>query len=155
MWRLVLAVLFLISCGQDPVPPPTQSIARPADLKLDEYAQKIEDFLKKELAESYNDSISVATEKQMREGHAIYQQRCAGCHGTTGMGDGMLAAHLNPKPSNFTDKYSALRFSDKGRMHIIKVGLMKHGAQMTPFGEFLDDDDIFAVYSYTKAFIKE
>src|SRR5438309_593858 len=31
-------------------------------------------------------------------GHAIYEKNCLSCHGTRGLGDGPVAAGLNPKP---------------------------------------------------------
>src|SRR4051794_10610951 len=35
---------------------------------------------------------------------AIFNERCAACHGTDGNGKGPAAAALNPKPRNYTDK---------------------------------------------------
>lgn len=36
---------------------------------------------------------------------ALYQQRCASCHGTTGRGDGPAAAGLMVKPRRFSDAF--------------------------------------------------
>lgn len=37
------------------------------------------------------------------EAATLFAQRCAMCHGTSGLGDGVAAANLNPKPRNYTD----------------------------------------------------
>jgi cytochrome c5 len=33
----------------------------------------------------------------------VYNTRCVPCHGSQGVGDGVAAAALNPKPRNYTD----------------------------------------------------
>lgn len=152
MFRLAVCVLVLAACAADPKP---SSPSERKSVQLDDYSKNIDSALRTALGAAYDQPLEAATAAQLAQGQAVYLQRCAGCHGSAGQGDGMLAAHLNPRPSNFTDPASALRFSDRGRMHIIKVGLVEYGAQMTAFGEFLDDDDLFAVYSYTKSLLKE
>src|SRR5262245_8874577 len=42
--------------------------------------------------------VSIAT------GERVFKERCEQCHGASGHGDGPLAASLNPKPRNMTDK---------------------------------------------------
>jgi mono/diheme cytochrome c family protein len=37
-------------------------------------------------------------------GKAVYDTRCAACHGATGLGDGPGAALFKTKPQNFTDR---------------------------------------------------
>jgi mono/diheme cytochrome c family protein len=39
----------------------------------------------------------------MKKAAEIFAQRCASCHGATGVGDGPAAAALQPKPRNFKD----------------------------------------------------
>lgn len=46
-------------------------------------------------------------------GRQLYIQRCAGCHGETGRGDGPAAAWLRPRPTNFAEHaYATARLSD-------------------------------------------
>lgn len=40
----------------------------------------------------------------MAAAQAKYDTLCSTCHGKTGIGDGVNAAALNPKPRNYTDK---------------------------------------------------
>jgi len=43
-----------------------------------------------------------ADQASIADGSALYQANCAKCHGTTGHGDGPLAAGLDPKPFDLT-----------------------------------------------------
>ena len=46
-------------------------------------------------------------------GPQLYRDRCAGCHGATGAGDGPAAAWLRPRPTNFAEhQYTTARVSD-------------------------------------------
>lgn len=54
---------------------------------------------------------------------ALFQTNCAGCHGATGEGNGILAKQLNPEPTNFTDKNRALNRSLLGLFDAISNGL--------------------------------
>lgn len=38
----------------------------------------------------------------LKEGKAVFEKLCAPCHGTSGKGDGPLAAHLAKKPADLT-----------------------------------------------------
>lgn len=54
----------------------------------------------------------------MKKATEIYTQRCATCHGATGVGDGPAAAALNPKPRNFKDPAWQKSVTDE---HIEKI----------------------------------
>ena len=54
------------------------------------------------------DSTSAAeAEAELRRGESLFNQNCAGCHGSSGHGDGVVAAALWRKPKNL----AATRFS--------------------------------------------
>jgi len=68
-------------------------------------------------------------------GPALYQQRCASCHGKDGRGDGEYAGLLNPRPHDFTSGRYKFRSTDTGALptdddlaHSITEGL--HGTSM-------------------------
>lgn len=42
-------------------------------------------------------------EAALRRARAIYQERCASCHGAKGDGNGLGAAFIKPKPRDYTD----------------------------------------------------
>ncbi|MBI4355617.1 MAG: c-type cytochrome [Candidatus Omnitrophica bacterium] len=47
-------------------------------------------------------------------GQAVYEQYCARCHGAAGAGDGPDAAHLFPRPRDFTQGFSKFRSTASG-----------------------------------------
>src|SRR5712692_8905241 len=44
-----------------------------------------------------------ADARSIAAGRELYQKHCAGCHGETGKGDGMMGEELDPKPADLTD----------------------------------------------------
>lgn len=74
------------------------------------------------------------------DAEAIFAQRCAVCHGTSGEGDGMAAANLNPKPRNYTDKSWQASVTDEQLKQIIVQGGEKMGKSlMMPANPDLQD----------------
>lgn len=67
------------------------------------------------------------------DSEALYRQHCAACHGAAGMGDGALAAHLEPPPINFHDRERAENRSLLGLYDAISEGL--EGTSMTAFDQ--------------------
>jgi mono/diheme cytochrome c family protein len=76
-------------------------------------------------------NISAADRK---EAHAIFQARCATCHGQFGRGDGPGAAALNPKPQNYADAAWQAKVTDAEIEKAIVFGGAAVGksAQMVP-----------------------
>ena len=60
-------------------------------------------------------------------GKTIYEKNCANCHGKTGVGDGLLGAELNPKPSNLTDADWKHGDSDGEIFLVIRTALKGRG----------------------------
>jgi high-affinity iron transporter len=80
----------------------------------------------------------------------LYAERCSGCHGDQGGGDGPAAAALIPPPRNFRD--AALwrdRTFEQMRM-VVKKG--KPGTMMPPFDGVLTDAEIDAVTHFVQRF---
>lgn len=63
--------------------------------------------------------ISEAARKEAAE---IFATRCFACHGATGLGDGVAAAALTPKPRNYHDKEWQKSVTDEAIEKIIKLG---------------------------------
>ena len=57
------------------------------------------------------------------QGAKLYAEQCAGCHGSTGRGDGPLAASLDPRPVDFTDLSRARERSLFGLYQVVTQGL--------------------------------
>jgi len=89
-----------------------------------------------------------------------YKMFCETCHGATGMGDGLAAASLNPKPANFAIgafKYDANGNGTKGDLEDIKAivrdGAAKHGGSpLMAAWPMLSPEQLQAVAEYVKAF---
>jgi len=56
------------------------------------------------LVDSYDINISPSVLPSITRGQQLFQENCIACHGVNGMGDGMQAAQLTPRPANFHDR---------------------------------------------------
>jgi high-affinity iron transporter len=61
----------------------------------------------------------------------LFEQSCAGCHGESGQGNGLLAVKLSPTPTDFTDKHRAVNRSVLGLYDAIANGIS--GTSMAGF----------------------
>ncbi len=97
------------------------------------------------------------TGSQSAVGKSIYNVHCAQCHGTTGKGDGVASALLNPRPRNFTSGMFKFRSTESGSLPTdddltttIKSGL--HGTSMPDWSPFIKGDSLKKVVDYVKTF---
>jgi cytochrome c553 len=56
------------------------------------------------------------------EARNTFNTLCVTCHGTSGTGDGIAAANLNPKPRNYTDRAWQASVTDDQIRQIILMG---------------------------------
>jgi mono/diheme cytochrome c family protein len=83
-------------------------------------------------------------------GAQVYAERCSGCHGDHGAGDGPAADALVPKPRNFRDAtFWRDRTFDQLR-GIVKKG--KPGTMMPGFDGVLTDAEMDAVTRFVQGF---
>lgn len=96
--------------------------------------------------------INLTDPSPITEGQLIYQENgCATCHGHQGLGDGILAKGLNPKPRDFTsyDEMNRVPFQSM-------YSAIKEGIPFTAMPSFnLSDTQIRAVISYIRSFLTE
>jgi high-affinity iron transporter len=90
-------------------------------------------------------SISAAAQ----DAQALFEQRCAACHGPTGMGDGPAAAALQPPPQPFR---KALKIRDDAWIaKIISKGGPSVGLPPSmPAFSSLKDDQVKELVEYIK-----
>jgi len=90
------------------------------------------------------------------KGKATYDQYCAGCHGSTGKGDGPAAGALNPKPRDLSDKAYARSLKDEYLFQITKDGgaAVKKSPLMPAMGKTLKDDQIKDLVAYLRSLAK-
>jgi high-affinity iron transporter len=74
----------------------------------------------------------------LENGSNIFAEACASCHGTKGMGDGVLAQGLTPQPSNFHDPEVINKISPLQAFNTISLGL--EGTSMRAFSEYTTDE---------------
>ena len=87
-------------------------------------------------------------------GQEIFQYRCAGCHGTSGHGDGPGAAALvDVKPVDFTTDTLVAK-ADWNAVHakVRDGGQRVHGSTMPPWGQILTDADVWDLVAYLATF---
>ena len=81
------------------------------------------------------------------DGDRIYAERCSGCHGDQGAGDGPAAPALVPKPKNFRESRDRTR---EQLLAVVKKG--KPGTMMPPFDGVLTDPEMDAVVRVVQRF---
>ena len=80
---------------------------------------------------------------------ALYQQQCASCHGTTGAGDGVASAGMDPPPIDFTDAARARQRSVFALQQVIEQGL--EGTTMLSYAH-LPEEERWALAFYVGQF---
>ncbi len=71
-------------------------------------------------------------------GARLYSSQCAGCHGASGHGDGVLAKGLDPAPADFHDHDRVAQRSVYGFYNSITLGVT--GTAMKSFSELPEED---------------
>jgi cbb3-type cytochrome c oxidase subunit III len=81
--------------------------------------------------------------QKAREGGAIFQELCVGCHGTDGRGETEIGKKV--KAADLTSSETQQQ-SDAELTKVVKTGQKK----MPAFGDKLGDDEIKAVMAYVR-----
>jgi high-affinity iron transporter len=100
------------------------------------------------VAERFNVALDVIPTQvpSLARGATVYQQNCAGCHGTAGAGNGPLAANLRPPPADLTDRSSLHDQSPLDFYRRVTIGVV--GTAMPAFESRLPAEDRWAVAVY-------
>ncbi len=93
---------------------------------------------------------------QVAQGKATFEQYCGACHGSGGKGDGPMAAGLNPKPKNFSDKAYNRSLKDDHLVKTITEGGQAVGKSpvMPKFGGTLKPDQVKDVIAFIRSLAK-
>ena len=90
-------------------------------------------------------------------GKALYEDKCAHCHGIEGAGDGSAAENLLPRPRDFTRGLYKIRSTESGQLptdqdlfDIISNGMP--GSSMPAWGEILTEDEQWQLVAHIKTF---
>jgi mono/diheme cytochrome c family protein len=95
---------------------------------------------------AYAVSLSVPDEV-ISQGKAIYDEKCASCHGASGKGDGLDAATLTVAPNDFTDQAYMAQNSTADLYQNITNSVQP---EMPAFSTLLDDNQRWSVASYLR-----
>jgi cytochrome c oxidase cbb3-type subunit 2 len=91
-------------------------------------------------------------------GRAVYRQRCVGCHGAEGDGNGAAATFLSPRPRDFTAAVFKFRSTPSGSLPTDGdlYRTVTRGVRWTamPTWHELPDKDRLAVVAFVKTFSK-
>jgi high-affinity iron transporter len=93
---------------------------------------------------------AVARAAESDPGARVYAERCSGCHGDDGKGDGPAAAALVPKPKNLRDPVFWQDRTANDLKVVVRKG--KPGTMMQPFAGVLTDAEIDAVVGFLARF---
>lgn len=89
--------------------------------------------------------------KIINEGRTLYQQNCASCHGTTGLGDGELANSLNPSPALLAYMIQMPMSVDAYMLWSISEGGEAFGTAMPAFKDALTRDEIWKIITFMRS----
>jgi mono/diheme cytochrome c family protein len=81
---------------------------------------------------------------------AIYEARCAFCHGADGRGNGPAGVALKPPPTNFAAPDYWKNAQPEQIKNVIAKG--KPGSAMVAFGDTMKPDEIAAMVEYLRKF---
>lgn len=94
--------------------------------------------IKQEVITSYKLEVAPKRWPSIAHGKELFVLQCQSCHGPKGMGDGTLAAGLDPKPTNFHTPEKANGLSPFQAYNTIRLGV--EGTGMRAFNELSDDE---------------
>jgi mono/diheme cytochrome c family protein len=99
------------------------------------------------------------TEAQREAGKILYLKYCAQCHGEKGDGEGYAAAHLRPRPRNFTTGKFKVRTTPNGALptHKDLVNIIRRGMPYTtmPAWPRFTDQEVSDLASFITTFSPE
>jgi mono/diheme cytochrome c family protein len=87
----------------------------------------------------------------LEEGAKIYSQRCAGCHGKQGLGDGDTPRSLLPSPALLAFMIQRPIAVDEYLLWSIAEGGKQFDTEMPAFKDTLKREDIWKIIAYMRA----
>lgn len=101
-----------------------------------------------DLASADPDAIGLALEGDSLDPEATYKRQCAVCHGEEGMGDGVAAAGLTPRPADLTQS-TLVRDASDGEL----VALIADGSNTMPgFSNILSEKELHELVKLLRGF---
>ena len=129
--------------------------ARPRIVVESEEEESDEEDTETEDSTTESESAAVtelADTAHLRQGAEVYRNRCAGCHGVSGDGNGPAAEYLQPKPRDYRKgvyKFTSTPYGNRPTRHDL-VRTIRRGAKGTSMPGFpwMSKEDLEAVIDY-------
>jgi mono/diheme cytochrome c family protein len=86
-------------------------------------------------------------EQTLKAAKAIYEEKCLGCHGETGKGDGPEAMMYDPPPADLADSHKVHTMTDGEIFHQISEG----GKPMPAFKKQLSEEQRWQLVHYVRS----
>jgi mono/diheme cytochrome c family protein len=101
---------------------------------------------------STDQAIEIKGQGDVQNGKALYENKCAACHGASGKGDGPAAVGMRPRPRDLRNEEFMQTISDKYLYEVIAYGGQKVGKSplMPGWGNILDQKEIIDIISYMR-----
>ena len=96
-------------------------------------------------------AVRAATLGTPEQGKAIFEERCASCHGLKGHGDGPRAPFLSPRPANLVSAGTSIK-SDEELFEVITNG--KPRTDMPPWKDLLTEQQRLDVVAYIRFLVR-
>jgi mono/diheme cytochrome c family protein len=96
-------------------------------------------------------SNAPAGPETITQGHKIYAERCASCHGRDGLGNGEAGNALSPSPALLAYMIRRPIAVDEYLLWTVSEGGKQFGSEMPAFKDKLVRDDIWRVVAYMRA----
>ena len=87
----------------------------------------------------------------IKAGGELYQKQCSGCHGTLGLGDGLISNSLSPSPALLAYLIQMPMTIDSYLLWSISEGGKEFGTSMPAFSDSLSDQEIWEIITYMRA----
>ena len=114
-----------------------------------QHVSDIAQNLARSIALAFKVPMSPSDHPVLAQGHHVYHHYCAGCHGSTGKGDGPAGTHLAPPPKSFSDQAVMEHSSPFKFFNITMTGVK--GTGMGSYRDLLSQGDLWSVSYYLSA----
>ncbi|NIP31878.1 MAG: c-type cytochrome [Candidatus Dadabacteria bacterium] len=145
---------------QDSIPSIGSSMEEPDSIEINtsdankepEKEISIDEKISEVMQNTAEDSPPLKNNGDPKKGKELFLNTCASCHGMKGLGDGVAAVSLDPKPRNLTDNKYVSELSDNHLFRVISLGGVSVGksALMPPWGGILSEEEIWNIISHIR-----
>jgi len=109
------------------------------------------DQMRDTLLRAYSVTVAPRLAPDLAKGAKLYETQCAGCHGTDGHGNGLLAKGLAPAPADFHAQARQEQRSVYALFNAISLGVQR--TAMQGYAQSLSEDERWALAFHVANFL--